>query len=330
MTTTSTTYSRAELTREALLYMHLKLGKPLDSGVKNLPVHCPFHDDKTPSLYVHLEEGLYRCFSCKRQGSIESLFKEYVGESIYKTLGISYNEFSAYASRPKQAAPDFEKLDKDVRITLEGDIVSFASSPAVMGYLRKRGISSRVAASMQFRFTELAYINKSRFENRLLIPIYEKDQLISIEGRDITGLQKPKVLYPRGSSVNSLYELDKLDTEEPLYVVEGLMDLALLRAYPEFKNSTAIFGAALTQRQLYLLRKFSKIIVIPDNDSAGEGTIETLQNNRMSNAYYLKVPSSYNGIDIKDVGDLVMKGRIPISELIHRKWLLKAKPVLTI
>lgn len=325
-----TVLSRAELTREAILYMHLKLSKSLDSGVANMPVHCPFHDDKTPSLYIHLQDGVFRCFSCKRQGSIEALFKEYVGESIYKTLGITYNEFSAYASRTRPAATNFESLDKDVSVTLEGGITPFSSSPEVMGFLRRRHISTKVATSMQFRYSEKAYISKTFFDKRLLIPIYEKGKLISVEGRDITGKASPKVLYPRGSSVNTLYELDKLDTEAPLYVVEGLMDLALLRAYPEFKNSTSIFGAALTQRQIYLLKKFSKVIVIPDNDAAGLGTIETLKDNRMSNAYCLSVPRSYNDIAIKDVGDFVCLANTPLSELISRKWLLKARSVLTI
>lgn len=326
----NTSLSRAELTREAILYMRLKLGKPLDSGVKNIPVHCPFHEDKTPSLYIHLEDGVFRCFSCKRQGSIESLFKEYVGESLYKTLGITYNEFSSFANRPQAAIANFEELDKEVEIAVEGNILPYSSSSAVMGYLRRRGIKSSVADAMKFRFAEKVYINKTYFANRLLIPIYEKGKLISIEGRDITGEQKPKVLYPRGSSVNSLYELANLSTEKPLYVVEGLMDLALLRAYPDFANSTAIFGAALTQRQLYLLKKFEKVIVIPDNDSAGFGTIKTLQENKMKNAYALFLPRSYKGIDVKDIGDFVTKASSSLSELISRKWLLRSKPVLII
>jgi DNA primase len=37
---------------------------------------CPFHDDKTPSLSLSPEKGVWHCFSCGRGGDGIGLFME--------------------------------------------------------------------------------------------------------------------------------------------------------------------------------------------------------------------------------------------------------------
>jgi len=322
--------SRSELTKAAMLHLRLELDKPVDSGIRNIPVHCPFHSDRKASMFVNIEEGVFKCFQCHRGGSIESLFKELTGESLYKTLGISYDEFSAYAQRTSAPTIDFENMDRDIKLTITGgELTHYSASMLCRNYMRKRSIPSRIAEQMQFRVAEKLYINRTLFKDRLLIPIYEKDNLVSVEGRDMLGTQTPKVLYPKGSSVNTLYDIDKLDYDAPVYVVEGLMDLALLRCYPEFSNSTSIFGSSLTERQSYHLKKFPKVIFIPDNDAAGMDTLEIAKKRGMSNAYYLRIPEIINEVTIKDVGDVVNKAHLRLDELIKRKWLLRTYSVLT-
>ena len=318
---------RFEITKAAVGYLRIKTARPIDSGARNIMAHCPFHTDKTASLSINPYEGVFRCFSCKRGGSIESLFREITGESLYKTLGIAFDEFSNFGFRKNEPEFDYENPHKDVAISVVGNVISYMAEPLALRYLRKRGISCKQADAMKFRYTDLAYFNGTRFEKRLIVPIYEKGKMISAEGRDITGSNSLKCIYPARSTVNTLYDLDKLDTEAPLFVTEGIMDLALLREHKEFTNSTSIFGAALTHRQLYLLRKFKKIIYIPDNDEAGEGTLETLKDN-LSGVHLLKVPRSYNDVaGIKDVGDIITKAHSTLDDLIKRKWLARIKPL---
>lgn len=322
--------TREELTRAAILAMKLKVKGSLEGNRVNIPVHCPFHEDKTPSLFIHIRDGVYKCFSCQRQGSIESLFHDVTGESLYKAFNIKYNEFNEFALRQQgdSKPQNLDELDKTIIITIEGTISPILASHEAIRYLRNRGISLDVANAMNFRYADKVYINKTLFENRLLIPIYEKGRMISVEGRDVSRKSPVKVLYPKNSSVNTLFELDKLDKQKPLYVVEGLMDLALLRAYKEFENSTAIFGASLTQRQIYLLQKFDEVIYIPDNDRAGESTIKAFKENKMNNVRILRIPSVINNVSIIDVGDLVIKAQTSIADLLRKKWLLRSMPIL--
>ena len=39
----------------------------------NYITHCPFHDDKTPSLSIHKQNGYFLCFSCGEKGSFSKL-----------------------------------------------------------------------------------------------------------------------------------------------------------------------------------------------------------------------------------------------------------------
>ena len=317
--------TREDITKAAILYLGLKAAKPLDS-VKNLPVHCPFHVDKTPSLFIDVINGLFRCFSCQRGGGIETLFRELTGKSIYKALDITGDDFSHYTYKQNYRPHlNLDELDKEVNIRIDGDVMPVSSARRCISYLRQRYLSLQIADDMNMKYTESAYINKTLYKNRLLIPIKENGRLISLEGRDITGEQKAKVLYPKDSTVNTLYGIDNLNIDDRLYVVEGLMDLALLRKHKEFRNSTCIFGAALSKRQIHLLKRFNEIVIIPDNDKAGKLTLQAALKAQLP-AYCLELPSVLNDCKIKDVGDLY-KAKSSVDDLLKRKWLSKVKKI---
>jgi DNA primase len=191
--------------------------------------------------------------------------------------------------------------------------------------LRKRGIPFDVAKAMQMGFLEKGFVSgdheaerKWNWYNRLLIPVYEGGQLISIEGRDVTGdLNAAKVLYPKESSVNTLYEFEKLDLHKPLYAVEGLLDLAVLRTDSYFANSTSIFGAALTPRKIWLFNQFDELIYIPDNDKAGRQTLAKLKDELEKPFRVLDVPRLG---DIKDIGDIPQKLHTTVFALRKKGW----------
>ena len=98
------------------------------------------------------------------------------------------------------------------------------------------------------------------------------------------------------------------------------MDLAVLRTSSVFKNSTSIFGANITRRQLELFKRFPKIVYIPDSDAAGEKTVEKLKAARLGKTYILRIPKKINNVDVKDVGDLTKAGIVP-QDLVDRNWL---------
>jgi DNA primase len=187
----------------------------------------------------------------------------------------------------------------DVHIKVNG-LVSRLEENSI-NYILSRGISLDVARKMNMRYLESGTINNTPFNKRLLIPVIENRRVISYEGRDTTGQSPKKVLYPSGSSVNTLFDIDNLDRTKPLYIVEGIMDLAVLRQSEEFSNSTSIFGSSMTKRKALLLSEFKKLVFIPDNDTPGYQCVVNYKKElpMFTEVKVLPVPQFS-----KDVGDL--------------------------
>lgn len=314
-------FDMTDITKQAIGYLGLRIKGSINE--KEISCHCPFHVDKTPSMFIDSSKGIYHCFSCGKGGSIRSLFRDILGQDLYKTLGINTDRFSNYANVPIDYSylDNFSDTPKEIDIKVNGKIIPFRESVECIKYIRKRGIPLTIADSMNFGYAEDVYINNTPFRNRLIIPIIENGKLISVEGRRLNNNDdERKVLYPKNSSVNSLYDLDNLDKNEDVYACEGLMDLAVLRSCNLFKNSTSIFGANLTKKQISLIGEFKRFIYCPDSDRAGDFTVETLKNSGLSNVYILKLPPSINNVDIKDIGDIPKTG-VTIDNLVKRKWL---------
>lgn len=311
--------STEEISREAMKRLQIKSPWKEASWVGDVPCHCPFHEDKTPSMFIHIEKGVYNCFSCGNKGTIASLYRELTGNSLYKDLDIPTDEFSRFATHTAYTpeAEDYSTLDREISITIQSPVVGVRESLDAVRYLRRRGITFDVADSMQMAYMESGRINGTVYRKRLLVPIYESGKLISVEGRDVTGKQSTKVLYPKNSSVNTLYDLNNLDPDQPIYVVEGLLDLAVLRTDPYFANSTAIFGAQVTRRQVWLLNQYDRIVLIPDNDRAGRNTTRKLIEELDKPFEILDVPRLQ---DIKDVGDIPTVLRTSVYNLRRRGW----------
>jgi len=311
--------STEEMTREAMKRLQIRSAWSEGNWSGDVPCHCPFHEDKNPSMFVHVEKGVYNCFSCGAKGTIASLYHDLTGNSLYKDLNIPTDEFSRFAKHTAYApeAEDHSKLDREISITIQSPVVNVRESADAVRYLRRRGVTFDVADSMQMAYMESGRINGTVYRKRLLIPIYDNGNLISVEGRDVTGNQSRKVLYPKDSSVNTLYDLDNINPEKPLYVVEGLFDLAVLRTDPYFANSTAIFGAQVTRRQLWLLNQYDHLVLIPDNDKAGRNTTRKLIEELDRPFEILDVPRLQ---DIKDIGDIPTVLRTTVENLRRRGW----------
>ncbi len=47
---------------------------------------CPFHGEKTPSFYVHPDEGYFKCFGCDAKGDVFSFLERQTGQSFFDIL----------------------------------------------------------------------------------------------------------------------------------------------------------------------------------------------------------------------------------------------------
>lgn len=323
--------------------------------------HCPFHTDKHPSFSIDIDRALCHCFSCGYNGTLRKLFREITGHSINKELGIKYEaqDESTFINPFKETIKEDLSATPDVHIALDGAFIPVDKDPDVCKYLMQRCIPVSVAKSMRMQFATMARSfdtfepeNKDQmvyFNKRLVIPIYEKGKLLSCEGRDIYGKdyyynalkrkgmnpdehEYKKCIYPRGASTSTLYDIDKLDTSKRLYFVEGIMDLAVLRSDNFFntKNSTAVFGASISERQKYFLKQFDFTYII-DADLAGwlslRRLMESLKEAPIKRDWKFVVPP-FQELGVKDVGDIPVKTGKTIEQCRKAHWLDNSKDIL--
>lgn len=312
--------SRREISLKVISELGIRSPSGLRRGMDNLMCQCPFHEDNHPSMGIDLNRGIYHCFSCGRKGKMESLYKEFTGIELFP----KDNKADAFT---KFSRPIFEyqyHIPKRKVIYLNYDrnsMIPALDSKECVDYLNKRGIKLELADKAGFLYAKDTRINTTRFSERLCIPIYENGNIVSMEGRQLNSEDSgPKVLYPKNTSVNMLYDVDNLDFNSDVFAVEGLMDLFVLRSCDFFSNSTSIFGANVTKRQLEQIEKCNRFIYIYDLDEAGKKTVEQLRASKLDNIYVLKIPSSYGGVTLKDVGDFPKAG-LSVESLLKRKWM---------
>jgi len=307
------------------------------------------HGHKTACLSINLDSNYARCFSCGFSRSLTGWYWDEFGRSAYADFDRGSLDGGANPFRSREPEPPNFDDPPEVGFAFDGTVAPAKSHPLSRAYLKSRGIPDAVAdeARMQFCIKGFTYLRndpqkKIYFTERLIVPIYEKSKLISIEGRDVKGeaawsrqlreagknpndYEYKKVLFPRGSSVDTLWRLERLNRNETLYVTEGILDAASLMTCEGTKNATAIFHAIPTERQLYLLKSFSDVVFVPDLDTAGFNTLRALKRGGPVGTRILFIPDG-----VKDASD-VQQGKAArfksISELVNMGWLEKAEPL---
>jgi len=242
-------------------------------------VSSPFREDKNPSMVVYKNSGHCRDFGGSFSGSIFKLFKSVTGQSISQFFEVSRTFLLDEAFKTKveaKARRSFLEV-KGRNIEVEGTLYPIETSSVAMKYCRKRKLNKEFRNFFNIKWSLDATFNGVPFNNRIVIPIIENGSPVNYEGRSVVfphGDSK-KVLYVKGGSAGSLFNLDNLDREEPLIVVEGIMDLPQIWTHIS-KNVTTTYGIQLTYKQTEMLRGFKHIILFPDGDEGGKRFIDNL------------------------------------------------------
>jgi DNA primase len=320
-----------------------RLGVKFNPNKTKQNITCWAHSpDRHPSLSVNLEKGIYNCFVCGDHGTLRHKYYETFHKDIYKDMGFSSTENLLRIGDEYKA--DFSKTpETDFQFEIKSKLYPISITDAGKHWLKQRGLTEKNLKLVNASYCQYGIFkqksdpaNKKEWIhclNRVIIPIYENHNILSYELRDIMGITHyenqlkkknlliddypyKKLLYPKNSSVNTLFDIDKLKTNEPLYIVEGIMDLVSLRTYNIFKNSTCLFHNLPTERQYFLLEKFPKIIYIVNNDVPGlMGCKKLMERNKRTS--YLCVPEKAN-----DVNEILQKKdeRFSTIEDLVEKW----------
>ncbi len=238
---------------------------------------CPSgnHLVKTPSWTLYKDTGHHVCYSCGFSGSINHLVKSLSGKGIIEFCDLGEMESFVFKNH-KIATPSESKgfPVKKNQMIIEGPIFNVSDNEEVTSYLKTRHIDQSFVEDFSLFYMKNGKINGTPISDRLLIPIVYEGKRISIEARDFTGKQKKKVLYPKGGTVNTLFNYDNLDKNELLYLCEGIMDIPMIYSNIT-KNVSCTFGVNVTNTQKEMLKQFPKICLFLDDDKAGHDLVNS-------------------------------------------------------
>jgi DNA primase len=137
----------------------------------------------------------------------------------------------------------------------------------------------------------------SEKQDMVTIPVHSPDgMMIGFVGRSIDGKEFKNT--PGMPKSKTLFNLNRVKAANKVYVVESSFDVIRLDqvGFP----AVATLGATISSQQVELLKKyFNDIIVIADNDEAGNNMKDRLMEKLGSRVGVIKLEKQY-----KDIGDM--------------------------
>jgi len=278
----------------------------LDKG-EYYSIFCPFHNNKrTASASLYKDRWLFKCFGC---GTTYSFSK------FYEALkGKPWNEHGSFNMIPIPVKDTLSNVYREMYAIEDGQVTSVYDNAKALDYCRKRGVSDEFMQCFDFQASDLCKFKKinkndpvSIWRDRLLIPINLNGKPYNLEGRDYTGKQTPKCLYPKHCKMNICFNQDNLDKSKPLIVCEGIMDIHKIWSNVD-RNVTCTFGVSLSEGQKEFLKDAQNIILFIDDDLAGHGSVSTFEK-FMSYDFEVAIIGGTDpgGANVKQINDALSK-----------------------
>jgi DNA primase len=233
------------------------------SGAQLNIKECPRCGNSDYKVYLNADTGLGNCFA----GSCEEKYNKW--KFIQSYLGVSAREAVEHIKQVAREMGWQPPKVKSAEVKIDTTALRLPESiPLPIGgrnlkYLDNRNITGVMSGYFNLRFCKKGafyYTNEGRnlkqdYSNRIIIPIFDLDgELVSFQGRDITGTAEKKYLFPPGfsSTGTHLYNGHNAIGAEEIVINEGVFDVAAtkmaLDEEVELRNVVAIgsFGKHLS------------------------------------------------------------------------------------
>ncbi len=271
---------------------------------KNYRGYCPFHEDTSPSLTVNPKENLWNCFGCDKGGDNIRFVQLYDNVSFNAAVERLKNYFpgGALPSPEHSKQPTTPKL-KNLTVKekkLLARVVNyyqhtFGEDPRGHDYLQSRGINNLqsmkdfglgfVRGSLKdilpddeevlHTLQDLGILNKKGneiFYNCVVFPLYDRDGVINLYGRNISRENQIQHLYLSGARKGLVHHALSLGKRSPsVLLTESVID-ALTLYDQGFTNVVPAYGVnGLTDDHFSLFNSgIKEVYLCFDNDQAGK------------------------------------------------------------
>jgi DNA primase len=264
----------------------------------NKRVHCPFHEDKTPSMQVYFKTNTVYCFSAKCSTNGHSL--DVIDFIMYKEK-ITKHEALKKASSMLEPAPENPSLIEHFKAT---EITN--KNTKGEGYLVSRNLDYQILREKaQIR---LGYNGDRRginMANCVLFALRNSvGEVVSLYGRSIYDIAGKKHYYSQDRK--GLFPFYPNPETKHLILCESLIDACTLVQYTDY-TVLALYGTnGLTTEHLNALKGLhflEEITLFFDGDEAGRKAIQSVGTRLQS---VLNIALSYvQTPDNEDINSLV-------------------------
>jgi DNA primase len=226
----------AWLDAEGIRYKNTRGARGAQLNVKT----CPCCGDDKYRVYLNADTGLGNCF----HGDCEQKFNKW--KFISASLGLPtravIEHVKTFAATQGWRPPRKRALAVNNTGTLKlPESIALPHDGRNLKYLDNRGIHADIAAYFELRYSHdghFDYINedgkpqRQDYSGRIIIPVYDLEgDLVSFQGRDITGAADKKYLFPPGfaSTGSHLYNGYNARGVSHIVLGEGVFDVAALK-----------------------------------------------------------------------------------------------------
>lgn len=269
-----------------------------------LTIHCPCcpDDDPDPSRHGNLNpaDGSYSCWRCK--GSHPSVVIARAAHISVQAASELIRKYTTGVASVKR-----EEVKMADSITLPG---SFTPLDIHRNYLEGRGFD---VGELKFyhgiKFTGMMEKWEGmNWQFRVIIPVFDRrNNLVSFQGRDVTGKQDRYLFPPKEKQVRDcktlLYGAELCGKKDSLLVVEGVMDAWKLGA-----GAVCTFGSSVTQEQVLEMSHWRRVFLAFDNEPAAVQHARDVAKQLSSLGTEAFLVNTDFGLDsegnVRDVGDL--------------------------
>ena len=225
-----------------------------------IQICCPFCIDNNFHLGYNMVDNYFNCWICGHH-SIYDVIRKLIPREDPKKIIREYGTRTIGIKKKK------EVYDNTI-INVPGSEMKGIHKK----YLRKRSFNPE---DLEKKYGLLGTDHLGDYKFRIVAPIYFKDQIVSYQGRDVTGKQEQryKACEKKNEIIHHKHILYNIDNckNNFVVVVEGITNNWRLG-----DDSCGTFGKGYTKQQLYLLSKFKKVFVFFDPDEGGVDGSEKL------------------------------------------------------
>lgn len=252
---------------------------------------CPFHDDRSPSWSINVDEdsdrwGFHSCFVCKEagnrkgKGNVASLVRHLLELDSYKDALSWLEQYVGIGGKPEDLYDIILETRLRTKTSAKGRVnkapgrLYNSFKPVREGdrcwnYLVGRGVLPHQIEKRGARIGKGGH--KGRYNDRVVLPVRSGTSIANFYARHIAD-GNPKGLYGpgKGTIATALFGYEFADKmQDTAYILEGAFDVMaveralLLLKWPS-ENVFGTLGAVLLEEQAKLLRFWKRLVVIPD------------------------------------------------------------------